>query len=818
MSDQVPHHITTFVSTALSQNKLSVLSRMLESFTGAVDAYGCILWQVTPGSKVNKENPSGYLFVLAEWFPEKKSDPMHDLPIARSITGEAVLSGKIKNIPDILNEKNAYTDDPFLVETGVRSLCSVPIRFLDGRWGAVNLYRNEKRPFDPDEVELIKQLAELVPALYKAIRDKVNFTVLRKIIKELNLAERIASKANEPPSKDEVKHVIQKICDLVANTFKCIETSIFLEDRLTTPGVYNLIATTWPDFIVKDKYRKDERDGITGWALKHSKHVKIFDLAHYERDRELIQHEYHGLDWKDWLDIKAAVRRERELNDDEALPPLSFMATPIVLGDEVLGAIRCSVAKEGPYYFADLALEILKLVAAQVSRYWSNWLSQREKHEEIRSWEALVKSVGEMNRFIHSELAKESPSEHYVLYKALEVTSAVIKGAEVIDVRLVDEKKHELYFAETYPVAYWNNGDAREVKERKERRFPLDEKSAGAYVFRTGRVHVMPNVDKDEHYAGTLKGIRRMIIAPIKVADRNFGVLDIRSTGESDFPPHAGAIAELLGQQLGLFYYLALTIRKLRDTETYLKKNVAELTRVEEQQLQIFADLKHQIYSPINTAHARLQQLREEFPEVAESPFMLKVRGLFGRTRRIAMNTALLENLARGKPLDVNPRRLYAGELRSMLFGSALNNKLMLNPKSNVDFDLERDSFNMLEAHEVNVDVNLLEHAIMNVMDNAFKYSYSQTNVQIFGGRTKNNHFYIALKNTGIEISDRDLKKCVERGWRGTGARMVTGEGSGIGLWIVDNIMRAHGGMLEIIPRHKEGQTEVRLFFPPTKK
>jgi len=48
----------------------------------------------------------------------------------------------------------------------------------------------------------------------------------------------------------------------------------------------------------------------------------------------------------------------------------------------------------------------------------------------------------------------------------------------------------------------------------------------------------------------------------------------------------------------------------------------------------------------------------------------------------------------------------------------------------------------------------------------------------------------------------------------GAVARLVAGEGSGIGLWIADEIMKAHGGILDIIPTTPERITRIRLMFP----
>jgi len=49
-------------------------------------------------------------------------------------------------------------------------------------------------------------------------------------------------------------------------------------------------------------------------------------------------------------------------------------------------------------------------------------------------------------------------------------------------------------------------------------------------------------------------------------------------------------------------------------------------------------------------------------------------------------------------------------------------------------------------------------------------------------------------------------------------AAATTGEGSGIGLWIVENIMEAHNGELIVVPTTSNGVTEIKLVFPLSKR
>ena len=111
-------------------------------------------------------------------------------------------------------------------------------------------------------------------------------------------------------------------------------------------------------------------------------------------------------------------------------------------------------------------------------------------------------------------------------------------------------------------------------------------------------------------------------------------------------------------------------------------------------------------------------------------------------------------------------------------------------------------------------DKNLLYQAITCVLDNAAKYSFPATETLVTGRRTGSDRFCIAVQNVGQRIRAREIQKCCQRGWRSEDAKAVTGEGSGIGLWLVDNIMGAHGGELEIVPTNSRNETLVQLYFP----
>ncbi|MCZ6625911.1 MAG: GAF domain-containing protein, partial [Deltaproteobacteria bacterium] len=518
---------------------------MLKSIAEYFNAYGCILWELAP-----PENER--LFTLAHWFPENQIYAIHNLPLADSVTGAAVLGGTI-NVLDVNEDPRVNRDTPFLDVFSIKSFCSVPIFLSEDSFNTLNLYREGPDPFGPKEVRQIEEVASLIPGFYRAIRDHVSFNLMTTTNKILHKAD-VAGQVNFT-TKSVMKQVIQRICEQVSTAFRCVETSVFLEDPFSRKGEFEKMGTTWPGDFNKKFYSASQDEGITGWVLEKRKPVKIFDLSYFDSDKDEIQLLFPGIRWKDSLEIVPFMVKHFGYASKEQLQPLSFMATPITIGGDVLGVIRCCTAKEGPYYFADRELKTLNLVATRIAQAWRNWVNLRTIEEENRSWESLVTSVSQLNRLVHEELKQEYPKEERIFDRALKMANENISGADILSIRFLDQEKKELYFASFYGDD-WKQGTPEEIERRKSRRFPVNGKeatSAGAQAFQTGGVVLTRDVQSmDNHAEPTFPGIQKcLIVSPIVVGDTVVGTLDIRGASEGAFPEHIDTIAGLIGEQLG---------------------------------------------------------------------------------------------------------------------------------------------------------------------------------------------------------------------------------------------------------------------------
>ena len=109
----------------------------------------------------------------------------------------------------------------------------------------------------------------------------------------------------------------------------------------------------------------------------------------------------------------------------------------------------------------------------------------------------------------------------------------------------------------------------------------------------------------------------------------------------------------------------------------------------------------------------------------------------------------------------------------------------------------------------VNIDPDKIQVVFRNIIDNALKYSNADVILNVKDGR---NTVDITFKDSGVGISDEDLKYIFEPFYRSDRSRSRRTGGFGLGLSITKKIMDAHKGEIIFSSRVNEGTT-VTLSF-----
>lgn len=119
------------------------------------------------------------------------------------------------------------------------------------------------------------------------------------------------------------------------------------------------------------------------------------------------------------------------------------------------------------------------------------------------------------------------------------------------------------------------------------------------------------------------------------------------------------------------------------------------------------------------------------------------------------------------------------------------------------------------ELPPVSIDPQKLSLVVANLIDNAIRYNVKQGQVTVSVSKSTSGPFLeVRVKDTGIGIPSEDIPKMFHKFFRAGNAVKFETEGSGLGLYIVRNILRAHGGDVWIESEVERGTTV--LFTLPT--
>jgi two-component system phosphate regulon sensor histidine kinase PhoR len=112
----------------------------------------------------------------------------------------------------------------------------------------------------------------------------------------------------------------------------------------------------------------------------------------------------------------------------------------------------------------------------------------------------------------------------------------------------------------------------------------------------------------------------------------------------------------------------------------------------------------------------------------------------------------------------------------------------------------------------IHADREAVAEALINMLDNAVKYSAGEKYVRIKTGQT-DSMIFIEVEDHGIGIDKHHHKKIFETFYRVSTGLTNNVKGSGLGLSLVKHIMDAHGGVIELESIPGKG-SKFRLLFP----
>jgi two-component system sensor histidine kinase KdpD len=112
----------------------------------------------------------------------------------------------------------------------------------------------------------------------------------------------------------------------------------------------------------------------------------------------------------------------------------------------------------------------------------------------------------------------------------------------------------------------------------------------------------------------------------------------------------------------------------------------------------------------------------------------------------------------------------------------------------------------------VHVDPAQVEQALVQILDNAAKYSPAGSPIRVTAH--PNGHAVVlAVHDCGAGLTAEEQRQIGERFFRGP-RHAVTTSGSGLGLWIADAFITANGGKVEVESEGADRGSTVSIHLP----
>jgi two-component system sensor histidine kinase MprB len=195
------------------------------------------------------------------------------------------------------------------------------------------------------------------------------------------------------------------------------------------------------------------------------------------------------------------------------------------------------------------------------------------------------------------------------------------------------------------------------------------------------------------------------------------------------------------------------------------------------QQAQLISDAGHELRTPLTSLRTNIEVLmrRPDLPARDRAELMTDVQG---QLQELTTLVGDVVDLARQEEQQSEPIEVRLDSIVERAVERARRRA------PGIDFDVH------LTAGSVRAHPALLERAVLNVLDNAVKWSPPGGTVGVWLQR--GSYWALDIRDQGPGISATDLPKVFDRFYRAQTARSLPG--SGLGLAIVEQVVSSHGG------------------------
>ncbi len=248
----------------------------------------------------------------------------------------------------------------------------------------------------------------------------------------------------------------------------------------------------------------------------------------------------------------------------------------------------------------------------------------------------------------------------------------------------------------------------------------------------------------------------------------------------------------LLGTFMSLLTILGIYIISIN----YMMKQ----KKISEIKTDFINNMSHEFKTPLATISVATDALNNE--KISSNPDKVKYYSKLIKQENLRMKKQV-ENVLNMSKLERNEMKLFLKEtnMRELIKGVSNSVRLIVEERNGT----LTEEFNAKKFH-IKVDEFHISNALINLLDNANKYSEEKPEIKI-STENEGNWYVIAISDKGMGMEPQNKLKIFEKFFREETGNIHNVKGQGLGLSYVKKIIELHKGQILVDSEKGKGST-----------
>ena len=322
-------------------------------------------------------------------------------------------------------------------------------------------------------------------------------------------------------------------------------------------------------------------------------------------------------------------------------------------------------------------------------------------------------------------------------------------------------------------------------------------------IYNEGGILKVSPIDKIRaNYTVDYKQIYKYNINPLSLPE---GTIVINKKSYQLLLPKSYRIGYLLAwfATILIIIYIITKMSEYKRNEAKNKKLYQMAKEREQLKTDFIANMSHELRTPLNiiTSASMLLEMKSQKEETVSSEYILdklnRINQSSNRLRRLINNLIDISKFDSGfiECKCKNENIVYVVE-------DIVHEVVDYAKEKNIELIFDTEEEEIISF----IDKEKIERVILNLLSNAIKFTNENGKIEVYM-KSDNNFIYISIKDNGIGISKEKIDHIFQRFYQVDNLLSRGSEGSGIGLCIVDEIIRMHGGKINIESEINKGTT-----------